>query len=70
MRLNAFVVLPVVTALLIATAATVVADPAGADEKLPTVLVTTLFRNKAHVLPYFFSFLHALDYPKDRIALW
>lgn len=67
MRPNACVVLPLVTALLIATAA---ADPAGADEKLPTVLVATLFRNKAHVLPYFFSFLHALDYPKDRIALW
>lgn len=39
-------------------------------EKMPTILVVTLFRNKAHVLPYYFTFLDALDYPKDRIALW
>lgn len=43
---------------------------ADGDTKLPTVLVATLFRNKAHVLPYYLSFLDALDYPKDRIALW
>lgn len=38
--------------------------------KLPTVLIVTLFRNKAHTLPNFFTLLNRLDYPKDRIALW
>lgn len=38
--------------------------------KTPTVLIVTLIRNKAHVLPYFFSYLEQLDYPKDRITLW
>lgn len=66
MRLNAFAVLAL---LVTVAAASTSADP-GVDEKLPTVLVATLFRNKEQVLPYFFSFLHALDYPKDRIALW
>ncbi|KRF98362.1 uncharacterized protein Dwil_GK27803 [Drosophila willistoni] len=37
---------------------------------LPTVLVTLLVRNKAHVLPMFLSYLAQLDYPKDRIAIW
>lgn len=45
-------------------------DSSRNTAKLPTVLVATLFRNKAHVLPYYFTFLDALDYPKDRIALW
>lgn len=38
--------------------------------KLPTVLIVTLFRNKAHAMPYFFTFLNRLDYPKDRISMW
>lgn len=38
--------------------------------KLPTVLIVTLFRNKAHTLPNFFTLLNRLDYPKNRIALW
>lgn len=38
--------------------------------KEPTVLIVTLFRNKGHVLPYFFSYLERLDYPKERISLW
>jgi len=37
---------------------------------LPTVMVATLVRNKAHVLPYFFGMLERLDYPKDRMAIW
>lgn len=39
-------------------------------DKLPTILIVTLFRNKAHTLPYFFTFLNRLDYPKERIAFW
>lgn len=48
------------------------AAEAGNDDntKAPTVLIVTLFRNKALVLPYFFSYLESLDYPKDRITLW
>lgn len=38
--------------------------------KLPTILIVTLFRNKAHAMPYFFTFLNQLDYPKDRISMW
>lgn len=38
--------------------------------KQPTVLIVTLFRNKAHILPYFFSYLDQLEYPKNRISLW
>lgn len=38
--------------------------------KLPTIIIVVLFRNKAHTMPYFFNFLHRLDYPKDRISLW
>lgn len=38
--------------------------------KLPTILIATLFRNKAHTLPHFLSYLERLDYPKDRISLW
>lgn len=37
--------------------------------KLPTVLIVLLLRNKEHTLPYFFNYLHKLDYPKDRISL-
>ena len=36
----------------------------------PTVMVTILVRNKAHVLPYFFHYLEKQDYPKDRMSIW
>lgn len=39
-------------------------------EKLPTILIVTLFRNKAHTMPYFFTYLNRLEYPKQRISLW
>lgn len=38
--------------------------------KDPTLMIVSLIRNKAHTLPYFFSYLENLNYPKDRIALW
>lgn len=44
-----------------------------ADEikkKQPSLLIVTLIRNKAHTLPYFFSYLENQDYPKNRISLW
>lgn len=41
-----------------------------AGARFPTVLVATLIRNKAHVLPYFFGQLENLDYPKERMAIW
>ncbi|XP_055855692.1 glycosyltransferase 25 family member [Episyrphus balteatus] len=44
--------------------------PANTVEKLPTVLIATLIRNKEHTLPYFLTYLQNLSYPKDRIALW
>lgn len=40
------------------------------DRKPNTVFVAILIRNKAHTLPYFFSALESLDYPKDRMHLW
>ncbi|KRY40897.1 Cullin-1 [Trichinella spiralis] len=41
------------------------------DELLePTLLISVLVRNKAHVLPYFLGTLDALDYPKHRIQLF
>ncbi|KRX26082.1 Cullin-1, partial [Trichinella nelsoni] len=41
------------------------------DELLePTLLISVLVRNKAHVLPYFLGTLDALDYPKRRIQLF
>lgn len=40
------------------------------DRKPSTVFVAILIRNKAHTLPYFFSALESLDYPKDRMHLW
>jgi len=36
----------------------------------PTVFIAILARNKAHTLPYFFTLLDELDYPKNRIAIW
>ncbi len=43
---------------------------ANETEKYPTLVIVTLFRNKAHTLPYFFTYLEQLDYPKERITLW
>uniref|UniRef100_A0A336MPN9 CSON004334 protein n=1 Tax=Culicoides sonorensis TaxID=179676 RepID=A0A336MPN9_CULSO len=40
------------------------------EKKEATVLVVILIRNKAHILPYFFSYFENLNYPKDRISLW
>lgn len=36
----------------------------------PSVMVAVLIRNKEHTLPYFFTYLEELDYPKDRLSLW
>lgn len=38
--------------------------------KMPTVGISVLVRNKAHTLPYFFTCVYNLDYPKDRLYLW
>lgn len=40
------------------------------DKLPPAVLIAILARNKAHVLPYFFSYLEDLDYPKERLGIW
>lgn len=39
-------------------------------DKLPTVFIPILARNKAHALPTFFAYLDRLNYPKDRISIW
>lgn len=39
-------------------------------EKLPTVFIPLLARNKAHSLPTFLAYIENLNYPKDRISLW
>lgn len=38
--------------------------------KSPSILIVTLFRNKAHILPLFFTYLNRIEYPKNRISLW
>lgn len=38
--------------------------------KKPSVLIVSLVRNKALVLPLHLSYLEEQDYPKDRISLW
>lgn len=38
--------------------------------KAPTVFLAILARNTAHTLPYFFSYIDRLDYPKDRMYVW
>lgn len=40
------------------------------EKESPAVLISILIRNKAHVLPYFFSFLENLNYPKNRVGLF
>ncbi|XP_055379043.1 glycosyltransferase 25 family member [Condylostylus longicornis] len=47
----------------------IISSDKDAVRKLPTVLISTLIRNKGHTLPYFFTYLEKLNYPKDRIAL-
>ncbi|XP_064539541.1 glycosyltransferase 25 family member [Drosophila montana] len=42
----------------------------GLEYEQPTVLITLLVRNKAHILPMFLSYVEQLDYPKQRIAFW
>lgn len=38
--------------------------------KPPSILIVTLFRNKAHTMPLFFTYLNRIEYPRDRISLW
>ena len=38
--------------------------------RAPSVFIAILARNTAHTLPYFFSYIDRLDYPKDRIYMW
>lgn len=45
-------------------------NPDHGREKLPTVFIPLLARNKAHSLPTFLAYLENLNYPKDRITLW
>lgn len=42
----------------------------NSSEKWPTIIITSLVRNKENALPYFLTNLQKLDYPKDRIILW
>ncbi|XP_052872719.1 glycosyltransferase 25 family member isoform X1 [Anopheles cruzii] len=60
------------TLLVIATLfiASLRCDNVELTVKLPTVMIAVLVRNKEHTLPYFFSYLEDLDYPKDRVSLW
>lgn len=58
-------------AILLLCSALVISDDIDETKiKKPTILIVTLFRNKAHTLPLFFSYLERLDYPKSRIGLW
>ena len=41
-----------------------------APTRRSTVFVAILARNTAHTLPYFFSYIDRLDYPKDRMHIW
>uniref|UniRef100_A0A2M4ARY6 Putative glycosyltransferase 25 family member n=1 Tax=Anopheles triannulatus TaxID=58253 RepID=A0A2M4ARY6_9DIPT len=57
--------------LLVLPAATVVrCDNVELTMQPPSVVVAVLIRNKEHTLPYFFTYLEELDYPKDRLSLW
>lgn len=48
----------------------ILVDILGNELKNPSIFVSILIRNKAHILPYFLSNFENLDYPKDRISLW
>ena len=39
-------------------------------QRAPTVFLAILARNTAHTLPYFFSYIDRLDYPKNRMYIW
>ena len=39
-------------------------------QRAPTVFLAILARNTAHTLPYFFSYIDRLDYPKKRMYIW
>jgi len=39
-------------------------------QQAPTVFLAILARNTAHTLPYFFSYIDRLDYPKNRMYIW
>lgn len=56
--------------VLVALAISAFVSATQDDLKPCTVFVAILVRNKAHTLPYFFSALESLDYPKDRMHLW
>ena len=43
---------------------------ASSDRKPPTVFISVLIRNKAHILPYFLTCLENQNYPKSRIILY
>ncbi|KFB49662.1 Glycosyltransferase 25 family member [Anopheles sinensis] len=67
------VVLPVcsiVLSAIVSLSLVAAGDHAEPTLQLPTVMVAVLVRNKEHTLPYFFSYLEELDYPKDRVSLW
>ncbi|XP_020904359.1 procollagen galactosyltransferase 1-like [Exaiptasia diaphana] len=38
--------------------------------KEPTVLISIIARNSAHLLPNWLGYLENLDYPKNRISIW
>ena len=38
--------------------------------RAPTIFLAILARNTAHTLPYFFSYIDRLDYPKHRMYIW
>ena len=40
------------------------------ERKPPTVFISVLIRNKAHILPYFLTCLENQNYPKSRIILY
>lgn len=42
----------------------------SANDEEPSVVLVILIRNKAYMLPYFFTYLGNLNYPKERITLW
>ncbi|EDO43389.1 predicted protein [Nematostella vectensis] len=46
-------------------------DTSGESEfKYPTVLLSVIARNAAHLLPNWLGCIENLDYPKDRISIW
>ncbi|XP_062136533.1 glycosyltransferase 25 family member [Drosophila sulfurigaster albostrigata] len=55
---------------LLATCALAAGLAEDFEYEKPTVLLTLLVRNKAHILPLFLSYVQKLDYPKKRIAIW